>query len=161
MPGEGPAPAKDMEVMFHSVLNPKGGIGPYDYDANERSLRSEGVNSKYARGVEMDGGVWLSKEPYNETATTAEVVLPADTPTAAGRVGGEVAALHTSVPPSAIRAVHQPWHGTYRYLTKDDEAMRQTLSGFNDDIGDLPTDRAVDEVKKDEAVARLLGWGKD
>lgn len=129
-PGKSPLPPGTVRGFHYSPM------------ANLESIRSNGLRidrAKGSRSQEPDW-IWFSGRPdyWQESAGTflAEVAVPPELILNGGPSGNF--AIGSDVPPSWILAIHEAWHGRYRYMTQDKGARKNVIDGEHDNLISTP-----------------------
>jgi hypothetical protein len=155
-PGETPIPA-DHVRLYHYISSYKGGQKPESEEQMAENIKNGGIDISKARGHiygEPDV-VWASTRPPGKHKVFAEFDIHKDDPRwgiGKPRTPGDVDWLNKgdvhvtfggSIEPHEIKAVHLPWHGTYRYL-QSHNMFPEVLAG---DYDYLLKDPESDEAK--------------
>ena len=147
-PGTAPIPANHVRLYHYTKYDTSPGHHDADAHLAAEKLRTQGIDIGKARGSTYGepNVVWASTEMPSYQKVFAEFSMAMDDPRwAQGKPEPEVSPqeyearkwdcyFFGSIHPNEIIAVHEPWHGRYRYLRQNPELIQQVVDGEFDHL---------------------------
>ena len=140
----------------------------YHYtNGDPEAIRQEGLKLSYARGssygepdmiwgssVPPDAGIKNIVEFHVDAGEQMSLERPRDGQDPSEWMkGNHHVGFHRDIRPDEIIAVHEPWHGDYRYIMSNPEVIERVKNG---ELDSLTEDRFPDEFKAVQEVKRQL-----